>query len=60
MLLSEPLAGLITFFQDEFNKKNYHNSQRMSDSFYDITESSELNKEKKKKKVQKIPIRPCF
>ena len=42
MLLSEPLASLITFFQNEFSKF-YLNSKRMSDSFYHITESSELN-----------------
>ena len=30
------------FLQDEFDKKIYHNDERMSDSFYHITESSEL------------------
>ena len=39
MLLSDPVASLITFFLDEFNKF-YHNSQEMSDSFYHVTESS--------------------
>ena len=33
---------LYNVFQDEFDKI-YHNSQRMSYSFYHITESSELN-----------------
>ena len=42
MLLGEPLAGLITFFKTSLTKF-YVNSQRMSDSFYHITESSELN-----------------
>ena len=39
MLLNEPLAILITFFRTSL-MKFYHNSQRMSDSFYHITESS--------------------
>ena len=39
MLLSESLASLIKF---------YHNNQRMSDSFYHITESSELDRKKNK------------
>ena len=39
MLLSAPLASLITFFRTCFIKF-YHNSQRMSDSFYHITEFS--------------------
>ena len=42
MLLSEPLASLITIFKMSLIKF-YLNSQRMSDSFYRITESSELN-----------------
>ena len=42
MLLSEPLTSLITFFKTILTKF-YHNSQRMSDSFYHITESSELD-----------------
>ena len=42
MLLSEPLANLITFFRMSLIKF-YQNSQQMSDSFYRITESSELN-----------------
>ena len=42
MLLSEPLASLITFFRTSLIKF-YLNSQRMSDSFYHITELSELN-----------------
>ena len=40
MLLSEPLASLITFFRTS-SMKFYLNSQRMSDSFYHITEFSE-------------------
>ena len=40
MLLSEPLASLITFFRTSLIKF-YHNMQRMSDYFYHITESSE-------------------
>ena len=51
MLLSEHLASLI-FFRIKF----YPNSQRMSDSFYQITESSELNL---KNKVRNILIGPC-
>ena len=42
MLLSEPLESLITFYRTSLTKF-YLNSQRMSDSFYDITELSELN-----------------
>ena len=42
MLFSKPLASLITFFKMSL-LKSYHNSQRMSCSFYHITESSELN-----------------
>ena len=38
MLLSKPLASLITFFRTSLIKF-YLNSQRMSDSFYHITES---------------------
>ena len=34
---------LNNIFQDELNIKFYFNSQRLSDSFYHITESSELN-----------------
>ena len=56
MLLSEPLASLITFFRTSFIKF-YLNSQRISDSFYHITELSELNW---KIKVQDILIWPCF
>ena len=40
MLLSEPLASLITFFK--FNKMLAQQSTK-SDSFYYVTESSELN-----------------
>ena len=56
MLLSEPLASLKTFFKMSLIKF-YHKSQRMSDSFYHITESSELNW---KIRVQNIVIWPCF
>ena len=35
MLLSEPLASLITFFRTSLIKF-YYNSQRLSDSFYHI------------------------
>ena len=45
--LSEPLASLITFFRMSL-MKFYLNSQRMSDSIYHITESSELYKKKNK------------
>ena len=53
MLLSKPLAGLITFFRmslikfyhnsQQMSDSFYHNSQRMSDSFNYITESSKLD-----------------
>ena len=46
MLLSEPLASLITFFRTSLIKF-YLYSQTMSDSFYHITELSELNWKKK-------------
>ena len=55
MLLSEPLANLKTFFRTSLIKF-YHNGQRMLDSFYHITESSELNW---KIRVQNILIWPC-
>ena len=45
MFLSKPLASLITFFRMSL-RKFYHNCQRMSDSFYHITESGELQKNK--------------
>ena len=41
MLLSEPLASLIALFKTSLIKF-YLNNQRMSDSFYHITELSEL------------------
>ena len=47
MLLSEPLAFEITSFRTSLIKF-YLKSQRMSDSFNHITESSELKKKKKK------------
>ena len=51
MLLSEPLASLITFFKTSLIYF-YPNSQRMSDSFYHITESIEFNwKDKGPKKT---------
>ena len=46
MLLSEPLASLTSFFRVNLIRF-YHNSQGMSDSFYHITESSELLLKKK-------------
>ena len=42
MLLSEPLASSITFFRTSVVKFDL-NSQRMSNSFYHMTESSESN-----------------
>ena len=45
MILSEPLVSLMTLFRTSLIKF-YHSSQRMSDSFYHITESSELNLKK--------------
>ena len=42
MLLSEPLASLITFFKTSLIKF-YNNSQRMSETFYHKTELNELN-----------------
>ena len=45
MLLSEPLASLITFFRTSLIKF-YLNSEQMSDSFYHMTELSELNRKK--------------
>ena len=33
MLWNEPLATFMTFVQVEFNKKSYHNSQQITDSF---------------------------
>ena len=42
MLSSEPLVSLIAFFRTSLIKF-YRNSQRMSDSFYYINESSELH-----------------
>ena len=55
MLLSVPLAGSITFFRTSLIIF-YHNSQRMADSFYQITESSELHE---KKRFQNILLWPC-
>ena len=43
MLLSEPLANLITFFRTSLIKF-YHDGQPLSDSFYHMTESCELKK----------------
>ena len=42
MLLSEPVASLITFFRTSLIKF-YHNGRQMSDSFFHITESSQLD-----------------
>ena len=50
MLLMEPLASLITFFRTSLIKF-YLNSQQMSDSFYHITEFSELDEKKKGSKI---------
>ena len=41
MLLSEPLASLIAFFWTSLIKF-YHNSQRMSDSFYPANTATKL------------------
>ena len=46
MLLSKPLASLITCFRTNIIKF-YVNNQRISDSFYFITESRELKKNNK-------------
>ena len=46
MLLSEPLVSSIIFFRTSLIGF-YLNNQRMSDSFYHITESSELSLKKK-------------
>ena len=46
MLLSEPLASLMTFFRTSLIKY-FNKGQRMSDSFYHITESRELDLKKK-------------
>ena len=45
-VIKRAFGELNNVFQDEFDKL-YLNSQRMSDSFYNITESSELNKKNK-------------
>ena len=42
MLISQPLTSLIMFFRTSLIKF-YRNSQRMTDYFYHIIESSELN-----------------
>ena len=59
MVLGEPLASLITFFRKRLIKLHL-NSQQMSDFFYHMTESCELNLKKKRSKKQKKIIRPCF
>ena len=63
MLFSEPLANLITFFRTSLIKF-YHNSQRMSDSFYQITEPNELNYKIRFKKTYSFGHvhvgKPCF
>ena len=43
MLLSEPLARLITFLRTSLMKFYLKSQQQMLDSFDHITESSELN-----------------
>ena len=52
MVLGEPLASLITFFRKRLIKLHL-NSQQMSDFFYHMTESCELNLKKKKVKKTK-------
>ena len=61
MLLSGPLASLITFFKTSLIKF-YLNSQRMSDIFYYITELSELNWNIEESKTYSFGHvgRPCF
>ena len=56
MLLSEPLASLITFFRTNLIKF-FLKSQQMSDCFYHITESNKLNEKKKSKNTL---IWPCL
>ena len=41
MLLNEPLASLISYFRTSLIK-SYHNSQRITDSFYHMTESKQM------------------
>ena len=55
MLLSEPVASLITFFRTSLIEF-YLNSQQISDSFYHITKSSKLNLTIR---VQNVPNLPC-
>ena len=50
--IKRPFGELNNIFQDAFNK-NLSNSQRTSDPFHHITESTELNL---KKKVQNLFI----
>ena len=55
MLLSEPLASLITFFRMSLIKF-YLYSQQMSDSFYHINASSKLNLKNKGPKNIHFPM----
>ena len=57
MLLSKPLASLITFFRMSLIKF-YHDSQRMSDSVYRMTECFELNNKEGLKYTAKCG-QPC-
>ena len=57
MLLRERLASLITIFRTSLIKF-YHNSRRISDSFYHITESIKLNVSKGPKHTH--VSQPCF
>ena len=56
MLFSEPLASFITFFMTSFIKF-HHNSQRMSDSFYHITECRELKLKKRDPKHAQLAMK---
>ena len=58
MLLIEPLARLITLFRMSL-AKFYLNSQGMSDSFYQITKSNELDLKNKGPKHTHVG-QPCF
>ena len=61
MLLSEPIASLLTFFRTSMIKF-YRNSQRMTDSLYHITEASELNFKKYGSKIYSFDHigQPCL
>ena len=59
MLLSGPLESLITFFRTSLIKF-YHKSQRMSDSFYHITEPSEIELKNKGPKHTHFPCKSAM